>query len=132
MTPWTGRCLAGIGVLHVAVGVALFHRTLAVLVREGLFATVNGQPEREAAFWFTFAGLAVVLVGALVDAIERSGADVPRFAGWALLGAAALGCFVMPASGFWLVLVPALGLLARRRRLTRPAGTPPACGPSTP
>ena len=33
----------------------------------GLFNTVNGQPVREAAFWFLFSGFALMILGALVD-----------------------------------------------------------------
>ena len=75
---------------------------------------MNGQPERMWAFWFLYFGFVLLLVGELLVWLAASGHAVPRFVGWALLARTLVGVVVMPASGFWLMLIPVAGLLFGR------------------
>lgn len=119
MRAWIGKFIIGIGVIHVAFGFVVFHGTLRILVAEGLFNTVNGQPDRELAFWFIIFGAVVILLGALTDWCERQAAGLPRRFGWSLLALTVLVVFIMPISGGWLLLAPSVGAIARARSSAR-------------
>jgi hypothetical protein len=97
------------------VGFLVFADALDLLIKEGLFNTVrlDGEPYRQAAFWFMYTGFSLLILGFLVDWIERRNIGIPGFLSWALLAAAASGAFIMPVSGFWLLLVPTIGLFRR-------------------
>jgi hypothetical protein len=107
---WIGMAFMVIGVIHSAVGFWLLRDTVAELVQEGLFNTVHGQPMREAAFWFLFFGFLVIILGAVLDFSESQGFPLPRFLSWFTLVFIGSAVFIMPVSGFWLVLVPMFGL----------------------
>ena len=112
---WIGNWLFGDGVIHLSFGLAFMHDTLAVLWSEGLWNTVNGQPPREAVFWFLCTGIVLLTVGVLVNQTERSGLAIPRFVTWAFAGLVAVGVVVMPISGIWLLFPPVIGMLIRNR-----------------
>ena len=111
MTRWIGRTVLAIGALHTVFGLAVFRGTLAELLSEGLVNTVHGQPVREFAFWFIFFGLLAMILGALVDWCELEGRPLPAFLGLSLLGLFGICVTIMPASGGWLLALPALGVL---------------------
>ena len=73
MKIWIGKFIACVGVLHSVVGLAAFRTTLGTLFSDGLLNTVNGQPEREAVFWFLTTGFFWIVLGVLVDWGERQG-----------------------------------------------------------
>ena len=104
---WVGRSLLVIGALHVAYGVITFHPTLARIAAAG-FWNALGDRDRQLAYWFVFAGVAVSLIGILVDAAERERRVLPRAFTLGLLALAAIGVVLDPASGFWLVLAAAV------------------------
>jgi Family of unknown function (DUF6463) len=116
MRGWIGKSIIAIGLIHVCYGVAVFQRILGILFEEGLINSVNGQPNRELAFWFIAFGVVLVLLGALADYCEQ-GASLPQFFGWALLVFTALVLLIMPASGGWLLLIPSIGAIVRSRRM---------------
>ena len=62
-------------------------------------------------FWSLAFGLALLIVGLLVRALERRGDVVPRSVGLLLLGLCSAGAVLVPASGFWFGIVPALMIL---------------------
>lgn len=115
MTRWIGRAVLAIGALHTVVGLVMFRKTLAELMAEGLVNTVHGQPVREFAFWFIFFGLLAMLLGALVDWCEQESRPLPPFLGLSLLALFVTCVTIMPASGGWLIAVPALGALRHAR-----------------
>jgi TRAP-type C4-dicarboxylate transport system permease large subunit len=116
---WIGRWLFAVGVIHSLFGFFFARGTLATLVHEGLFNTVNGQPDREAAFWFLCTGVLLLVVGLLVDVLERRGLPVPVFATLAFLVLTFVGVVVMPLSGIWLLVPPVGGMIFRSRRTGR-------------
>ena len=115
MRSWIGRWVIGVGVLHTLAGVALFAPQLRELLAAGLWNALGDRdPMRNLAFWFFFGGAYVMLIGALAHWIERAtGGPLPRVFAWTLLATTALGACMAPASGFWLLLVPALAALRR-------------------
>ncbi len=106
-----GSSIAAIGLVHTAVGVVGFHHVIVDLAADGVFNTVNGEPLREAAFWFIFFGFVAVLLGAVVAWAAENFGETPAFLGSSLLALTALGIIIMPISGFWLLIVPTLGAL---------------------
>ncbi|MBW2075790.1 MAG: hypothetical protein JRI58_13785 [Deltaproteobacteria bacterium] len=118
MKAWIGKSIVAIGILHSIVGFVVFYDILSLLISERLFNTVtlNRQPDREAAFWFLFTGFAILIIGALVDWIERKNVGIPAFLSWSFLAVTAMGALIMPMSGFWLLLIPTAGLFRWQRR----------------
>ena len=116
---WIGRWLVAVGVIHLSFGLVFMHDTLALLWSEGLWNTVNGQPVREAVFWFLCTGIVLLVVGVLVNQAERSGVAIPRFVTWTFVGLVVVGVVVMPISGIWLLIPPVVGMLIRGRTATK-------------
>ncbi|MCP4539668.1 MAG: molecular chaperone GroEL [Chloroflexi bacterium] len=116
MKAWIGKALIGIGVVHSIGGFLFFGPILSALFNEGLFntITVSGDIGREAAFWFLFGGFMVMIIGGLVDRLERLGEHLPAFLGWSFAALTILGAIIMPASGFWLLIIPTIGMIRRR------------------
>ena len=108
---WIGKWLFAVGVIHSLFGIAFMRGTLAMLWSERLFNTVNGQPEREAVFWFLCTGFLLLIAGTLIDYIERRNLGIPRFVSWAFVVLSVVGLVVMPYSGIWLFVPPVIGML---------------------
>jgi len=104
-----------IGLLHTGVGLQAFRSRLADMFAEGLVDTADASADRGFAFWFLACGLVWMILGAFIDWAERSPHELPRFLGWILLAFASLLILVMPVSGMWLLLIPAVGLIAKSR-----------------
>lgn len=113
---WIGKWLFAVGVIHLSFGLAFMHEILTLLWSEGLWNTVNGQPPREAVFWFLCTGAVLLIVGVLVNQFEREGFGIPRFVTWTFAGLVVVGIVVMPISGIWLLIPPAVGMLLRSRK----------------
>ena len=118
MTRWIGRWIMAVGIIHIAVGFVVFGEPLRAIVRDGVWNAVDGHAGRPLAFWFVFLGLFTIVYGSLVDWMEGRGNQLPRHSGWGFLVLVTLGVVMMPASGGWLLLPPAIGALVRSRRLT--------------
>ena len=110
---WIGKTIFLIGVVHSLFGFVALRSTLAVLWNEGLINTVNGQPEREFVFWFMAFGIMAMIFGAFVNWCEKRCVPLPRFLGWSLLTFTIAVVTIMPISGGWLVLIPAIGAILR-------------------
>jgi hypothetical protein len=111
-----GRWLMVVAVLHTAFGLVVFRAQWAQLLEAGLFDGVAGDVARGKAVWFVLFGIALLLVGLVVDALEKLAAPMPAAVGAGLLLLALVGVLLMPGSGFWLVFPPAIAALARARR----------------
>ncbi len=105
---FVGKLLLAIGVLHSFAAFALFRHPLSEMVAEGLFNTTGNNSERGYAAWFFYGGIALILLGLLTTHLERENVRIPQLFGWGLFAWAVLGIVVTPASGFWLLLIPAL------------------------
>jgi len=115
MKNWIGKFLFGIGALHTLVGLILLLPLVGTeLLEDGLFNTINGQPKREAFFWFLLSGFFMLLVGALINFMEKHQQTIPSFLGWSLLAITIFTLFFSPLSGGWLILVPAIALILKK------------------
>ncbi len=114
MKNWIGKSLFGIGILHTLVGVLLLTPLVGEeLLADGLFNTINGQPKREAFLWFLTSGFFMLIVGGLINSIEKNRGNIPTFLGWSLLATALFVIFFSPLSGAWLILIPATALILK-------------------
>lgn len=114
MKNWIGRAIILIGIIHTVVGFLVIGQVGVALLREGLFNTVNGEPMREAFFWFIFSGILLIVLGQLIHWVAAQSFAFPAFLGWSLLAITLLGVFIMPASGIWLMFIPCYGLIRRQ------------------
>ena len=114
---WIGKLIIGIGVIHSAFGIIGFRSEYAQWFREGLWNSVQGQPNREFPFWFLAFGILSIILGAFVDWVEHKHADLPRFLGWSILLFTIMAVIIMPISGGWLLFAPAIGAIWRSKAL---------------
>ena len=114
---WIGKWLFVVGVTHSLFGFVFGWRALAVLWSERVFNTVNGQPAREAIFWFLYTGFLLLIAGTLINQVERRGLAIPRFVTWSFVGMTVIGVVVMPISGIWLLIPPVAGMVFRCRQI---------------
>ena len=89
--PTAGTALTIIGILHTGIGLAEHRAVLREIVRDGVIDAVEGDPEREAAFWFITCGVSLVLMGRLARWTRLQAGALPPFVGPALLGIGTAG-----------------------------------------
>jgi len=109
---WIGHWLMAVAALHTVFAALAFGKVYTGVWQRGLFNSVGGDPLTAAAVWFLLFGAPLALLALAITPLERSG-DVStlRRLGGGLLATALLGICLMPASGFWLALPPALVML---------------------
>lgn len=114
---WIGKTLIIIGIVHSCFGLVVFRGGLAQIVHNNFLGTIslNSNAEKETAFWFLMTGFSLILIGALVNWIEGEAIGMPTFLPWSLAAITALGVVMMPASGFWLLLIPIAGLYFQKK-----------------
>jgi len=112
------RLLMVIGALHVLGGLVAGREHVARIFREGFFGEADSalgslptETGKELLFWFLLWGVFVFLLGQLVSYMERRGLRPPAHFGWELVAVSLLCAALMPAGGFWLVLLPAFLLV---------------------
>lgn len=114
MKNWIGKFVIGIGTLHTLVGIILLTPLVEdELLADGLFNSINGQPKREAFLWFLTSGFFMLIVGGLLNFMEKNGQTIPSFLGWSLFFTALFVVFFSPISGAWLIFVPAIALILK-------------------
>lgn len=110
--PWKGRWLMAVALLHTTAGGILFAPQWQTLWRRGVFHSVMGDAPLGNAVWFLLFGAVLALLAWEITALEHSQPTAElRPMGWCLLALVLAGVVVMPASGFWLVLPPAMAML---------------------
>lgn len=113
---WIGPYLLTVAALHTAVGLLLFTPVLMELLHLGWWDSVGAHPLRGAVVWFLLFGAPLALLAILVRPLQQTAQwRALRHLGWGLIALAALGASLMPVSGFWLVLLPALALCSAPR-----------------
>lgn len=116
MKQWIGRWLMAVGALHVPVAAIKHHAIWSEIGEAGVFDAVAGNAARGHAAWFMVAGPTLVFLGVLVDALEKARLSPPLALGIAMLLTTVLLLVLMPRSGGWLLLPPALAMIARAAR----------------
>jgi uncharacterized membrane protein HdeD (DUF308 family) len=119
MSRLVGPLLMAIGVLHLLASLIFYPQPVAAIAQDGFFNAVELNPaqfDREAAFWWTVSGVMLLILGSLVHWAQAQTGTLPAFLGWALLALGVAGVILMPASGFWLFLPPAVLVLTSAQR----------------
>lgn len=118
MKYWIGRWLMGVSIIHTVFAFVVFGDVLSSIVQRGVFNTVGNDPMTGAVVWFVLFGVVFFICGLAVSALEQSpSSHIPKSLGWAMLALVALGVVLMPVSGFWLAIPPAVAILLRRPRM---------------
>ena len=115
------RVLIAIGILHLLLFLWFGRRVLAAVASEGFWNTIDPIRDRQMIFWALMTGVFGLLFGQLALWVESHGKRLPAFLGWELIALALVTGVLMPASGGWLFLIPAVLLLLGARKA--PAGS---------
>ena len=111
---WIGRWIVAVSVLHTLFGLFAFTAVLRSMTSAGLWDSVGSDAMRGAVAWFLLSGGFMLVAGLAIDAVERTGAEVSlRVTGWSLLTVTAMCIVMMPVSGAWLLLPPAIAMILR-------------------
>lgn len=121
--PLVGWSLMAIAAVHTVAAPAVYPDSLRSTWDAGVINAVDRDASlialRGVGFWYVTTGFAMALLGALVRWGELRMGPVPRWFGVGLLAFGAWGAALMPKSGFWAFLVPALLALRRPRGTAR-------------
>jgi hypothetical protein len=118
-TNWKGLWLLVVAAVHTLYAAVVFAPQLQEIVRRGVFNSVREDALVGAVVWFTLFGGLLALLGWALLLIERNATPSPiplRGLGAGLLALTLLALVLMPASGFWLALPPALAMCWHRSR----------------
>lgn len=119
MTKLAGRLVMAISVIHFLFGFWFGRRTFGAIARDGFWNAVDPDPRRQFVFWFVAFSIPFLILGGLLAGMGSRGAAPPRWLGWSLLVFTLVLCFLMPVSGGWLLLVPAVLLISAAQREAR-------------
>ena len=123
MKRWIGIWLMTIAVAHTLVGSIVFFRPLQDIILDGVYNAVGGDFARKTAVWFLTVGFLLFLFGAVIDYLERQKFKFnSRSIGLVFFIISATGVILIPNSGFWLLLPPAIGLILRGTRVSPQKG----------
>jgi Family of unknown function (DUF6463) len=124
MTHWIGRWLMGVAILHSAIAIAVYHKTVVSVWQAGVFNTVVGDPVIGAVVWSLLFGCVAFIGGLALSALESASIPVPKTVGSCSLALAIIGVVLVPVSGFWLLLPVAFTVLTRKTIYPAPASLP--------
>ena len=112
---WIGRWIVAVSALHTLFGLIAFGPVLQRMLNVGLWNSVGSDPMRGAVAWFLISGGFMLVGGLAIDLCERNN-DTLRLSviGWALLVVTLFIILLMPVSGAWLLLPPAIAMILRR------------------
>ncbi|MEK6541002.1 MAG: DUF6463 family protein [Pseudomonadota bacterium] len=111
---WIGRWVIAVALLHTLIGVIALLPVVRAMIGDGLWNSVGENPMRSVAAWFLLGGGFMFVSGFAIDACERINVDCPlRSSGWSLLIITLITIILMPVSGAWLLLPPAIALIRR-------------------
>ena len=110
------RMLIAIGVLHLLLFLWFGRRVLVAVANEGLWNTIDPFRDRQMIFWALMTGVFGILLGQLALWVETHGKRLPAFLGWEIMAITVICGVLMPASGGWLFLIPAVLILIGVRR----------------
>lgn len=118
----SGYWLIAISVIHGLGDILDNFEPWSDIVRNGVFNAVAPHFERGVAFWMLMVSPFLLALGQLCFWAQEHNVRLPVFIGWNLLITSAFGAYLMPVSGFWLLIPPALLMLVESQRHKKSAG----------
>ena len=107
-----GYVLIAIAVLHTVAGPIFYSQPMKDMLQAGIFNSITPPYwDRDAAFWYFVFGAMLAVYGAMTQWLLNTVGYMPRFWGWSLLAICLVGVVFMPASGFWLGILPAVAMI---------------------
>jgi hypothetical protein len=111
---WIGRWIIAVAALHTMFGLLAFAPVLQRMAAAGFWDSVGTNAMRGGAAWFLLSGGFMLIGGLAADVCERSNIGrALRPTGWALLIITIITIILMPVSGAWLLLPPAIAMIRR-------------------
>lgn len=77
----SGNLLVATGLVHNIIGFVMGWNVLTEIVRSGFVNSINDQMDRNAVFWFLFAGFIIIALGKLIQDCLESDWLLPRWLG---------------------------------------------------
>ncbi len=108
-----GIIIIVIGSLHLGLSFVKFSQVFTQMLSEGIFDSVVGA-ERGWALWFTFTGIVFILLGYAIKYMEQQNLAIPTPIGWLLLIASIFCGILLPLSGCWALLLPAILIIMNK------------------
>lgn len=116
---WVPRLIFATATVHTVYAFAAMPGAWGDIARAGVVNGIGGDPERESALWFFYAGIGLYAIGSYARHAARTQGRIPWQVAAYQLGIGSTMAVLQPASGAWLVLLGgALSLAALRRRTT--------------
>lgn len=112
---WIGRWVIAVSILHTMFGLVAFTPAIREMLDAGLWDSVGLNPMRRLAMWFLLGGGFMLVAGLAIDVCEHTGGTL-RAIGWALLVITLITIILVPLSGAWLLLPPAIAMIWRGGR----------------
>jgi Family of unknown function (DUF6463) len=107
----TGYWLIAIGVIHVIGDIVYYLKPWSDIFHNGVFNAVDPYFDRGAAFWMLMLSPFIFTLSQFCFWAEEHNVRLPSFMGWNLLTTSAFGVFLMPISGFWLLIPPSIFII---------------------
>lgn len=104
---------------HCALFLWFGRRSVRAIAGEGFWNTVDPVRERQVLFWALLTGVMALLLGQLALWVTKRGQPLPSSLGWQLLSMTLVAGVLMPVSGGWLLLVPAILIILGGRAASR-------------
>ncbi len=115
MKYWIGKWIVAVSIVHTILAFVVFPEVISQIFLDGVFDSIGVDPLRGAVVWFLLFGFVLFALGLATNIIEEiSNGDIPVSIGFSLLFVILLGVVLMPVSGFWLALPPALTIIYKR------------------
>lgn len=118
----SGYWLIAISVIHGLGDILYYFEPWSDILRNGVFNAVDPHFDRGTAFWMLMLSPFLFTLGQFCFWAQEHNVRLPAFMGWNLLITSAFGAFLMPISGFWLLIPPSLLILVESQRHKKLAG----------
>jgi len=90
------------------------------IIKDGFFNATQNDFPRGLVFWFLVCGVFFIILGQVLHYyIKKEQQPAPNILGYWLLGVGAVGCIIIPVSGFWLFIPQALIIIIANNKVKR-------------
>ncbi len=113
----TGYWLIVIAIIHAIGDMVYYLKPWLDIFHNGIFNAVDPYFDRGAAFWMLMLSPFFFAFGQLCFWAEEHNVRLPGFLGWNLLITSAFAIFMMPISGFWLLIPPSIFMIILSRSM---------------